>query len=480
MKVLFAASEAAPYASTGGLADVAGALPEALQREGMEVIRVMPCYRQVLEFKRPIKDTGLRLAVPVGLDRITAEVWVDSAANPPTYFIRRDEFFDRTHLYGPATHDYEDNAARFVFFQKAVVALLDRMPWPADLVHANDWQTALIPTFLKYGIDGRGRAGREKTVFTIHNLAFQGLFAAPLFPLTNLPLDCFSIRLLEYYGQMNWMKAGIIAADRVTTVSPHYAEEIKTESLGCGLHGVLRDKGPRLTGIVNGVCYADWNPATDHYLRETYDHDRLEGKLACKRSLLAQMKMPVKTHRPLLGLVSRLAEQKGLDILAEAMEKIMDLDAALVILGTGQDQYHQLCQQWAARWPGRVGVRLLFDTALAHRIEAGADIFLMPSRFEPCGMNQLYSLRYGTLPVVHATGGLVDTITDVDADPDHGNGFSFAQYSAAALVQTTRRAVDFFAAQPRAWKALMRRVMREDHSWAQSAREYAALYRQSG
>ncbi|NCC50857.1 MAG: glycogen synthase GlgA [Spartobacteria bacterium] len=475
MRILFAASEISPYASTGGLADVGRALPLALQADGHETYRVMPCYRQIIEGISDLTDTGIRLPVALGLGKHVAEVWHSESQNPPVFFIRRDEFFDRSNLYSLPYRDYDDNFERFVFFQKSVVALIDALGLQVNIVHCNDWQTGLIPMYLRYGVNGGGRDFGERTVFTIHNLAYQGLYAASRFSSTNLPLSCFSVDGFEYYGQINCMKAGIVASDLVTTVSPSYANEIRTEESGCGLHGVLQAKGDRLVGILNGVDYSTWNPSTDKHLAARYDDKRLEGKERCKEDLRSAMQLKTKPGTPIIGLVTRLTEQKGLDILASAMHTIMEMDVGVAMLGTGEKKYHRLCQAWAKKWPGRFSVRLAFDNAIAHKIEAGADMFLMPSRFEPCGLNQMYSLRYGTLPIVHRTGGLRDTIGELSEDFSEGNGFSFEPYGEEGLLDAVKRALAAYRKQAK-WKQVVSRIMCEDFSWNLSAREYARLY----
>jgi starch synthase len=477
MKTVFVSSEVTPFASTGGLADVAAALPAALQRRGIDTVRVMPYYRQVDDAALDLEPVDVTFRVPVGMRHHLAEIWVcrgSSANEPDTYLIRRDEFFDRRYLYGLPYRDYEDNFERFIFFQKAAVMLLDALEYEADIVHCNDWQTGLLPMYLTYGIHGMGRTGKEKTVFTIHNLAYQGLFDPSAFSLTNLPLSCFSVDVLEFYGKLNCLKGGITTANRITTVSPTYAQEIQTSEFGCGLEGVLQKHSDRLTGILNGVDYSAWNPESDPALPATYSSTDLAGKKECKEALCREfgLKTP---EKPLIGIVSRLTEQKGFDILSEAIEDIMELDVSFVLLGTGDVRYHELAQQWADRWPGRFGLKLAYDVRISHLIEGGADLFLMPSRFEPCGLNQLYSLRYGTLPVVHATGGLNDTIGNLSADSSDGSGFVFNSYSPQALYGAVQRAVHFYANQ-KAWQKVVSRVMNLEFSWDLAAATYENLY----
>ena len=475
MKVVFVASEVSPYASTGGLADVAQALPVALTQRGIDTWRMMPFYRQVAESEPTAIDTGIRLKVPMGIRSLTAEIWATTDSEPVTYFIRRDEYFDRSCLYSMPHRDYEDNFERFLFFQKAVVLLIEHLKLQPDIVHCNDWQTGLLPAYLRYGVQGMGRRATEKSVFTIHNLAYQGLYDGPAFSLTNLPFSTFSVDGFEFYGQINCMKAGIIFSDRITTVSKSYADEIQTDEFGCGLNGVLSARRQVLDGIPNGVDYTTWNPETDPHIKRHFTHDNLRGKKQCRQDLAESMGLDLHPGMPLMGMVTRLTEQKGLDLLAEAMEQMMSMEMCFVLLGSGEERYHALCRDWAKRWPGQFSVTLAYDNQLAHRIESGADLFLMPSRFEPCGLNQLYSLRYGTLPIVHAVGGLKDTVSDLPADPEAGNGFVFDVYDTEHLLSAVHSALDTYKKRS-FWLSTVKRVMQEDHSWNAAADSYIDIY----
>lgn len=480
MKVVFAASESSPFASTGGLGDVAQSLPRTLHAMGVEILRILPLYRQVAEGDFQLVDTGMRLKIPIGFRFYQAEIWTSDYIVPTTYFIRRDEFFDRRALYNLPERDYDDNFERFLFFQKAVVALLDALHFEADVVHCNDWNTGLIPLLLKHGIHGVGRGGHEASVFTIHNLAFQGVFPDSDFPLTNLPFGCFSIDMLEFYGQVNCLKAGLMSADITTTVSPRYAREIRTPEFGCGLDGALKTLGEdRLEGILNGIEYDQWDPSTDGQIEQNYSADRLDGKAACKRALQDHFHLPRRPDCPLLCMVTRLTDQKGMDLLVKAMESLLAMDIQFVLLGSGMKVYQDLCAKWAAAWSQKVGVHLGFDPPLAHRFFAGADLFLMPSRFEPCGLGQLYALRYGTLPVVHAVGGLDDTIRDIDEVKEMGNGIKFREYTAEALVESIQRALAQYHADPKSWQNLLGRMMACDYSWKKSAQAYLGVYQRA-
>ncbi len=478
MNVLFVSSEITPFASTGGLADVAGALPAALAREGAKVTRIMPLYRRVAENPKIRRvDTGLTFSVPLGPELRKVRIWHAPRPQPDTYFVAYEEGFDREHIYGLPDRDYADNFQRFLVFLKAVVRFIDHGHRPRpDIVHANDWPTGMLPWLLRHGVDGTGRTGTEATVFTIHNLAYQGLFDAANLGAANLPGGLFSMHSFEYYGKINCMKAGIVGADLVTTVSPTYAEEILTPERGCGLDGVLRGLPRPVLGIVNGVDYRVWSPSRDPDLPARYSARDLAGKAVCKQAVLEEMGFAEADGVPLVAMVSRLVDQKGFDLVARAMPELMKRDLRLMVLGTGQSKYHRLCQSWQRRWPEKFRARLEFDPALAHRMEAGADLFLMPSRFEPCGLNQIYSLRYGTVPVVHATGGLEDTIEDLTRHPESGTGFKFRAYTARKLLDAVDRALGL-AADAKALDTVRRRIMRVDYSWKRSAQEYIQAYR---
>lgn len=477
MRIAFITSEFAPFASTGGLGEVSAALPPALAAHGHEAVVVMPLYGQVYRRAHTLHDTGIRLDIPVGLQTRRAEIYRARHDGVVIYFVARDEYFDRQALYGLAHRDYDDNFERFVFFQKAAVELIDHIVFDPDIVHANDWQTGLVPSFLRHGIHGAGRArGRERTLFTIHNLAYQGIFSAADFTATNLPYSSYSIEGMEFYGQVSCMKAGIVTADWVSTVSRSYAREIQSEARGYGLHGVLAERGERLSGIVNGIDYQIWNPETDPEIPVRYGVDSVrEGKAACRQALRRTMELPHDPNRVLIGMVTRLVELKGIDLLAEAMEELMSREVQLVILGSGHDLYHEMAQQWAHAWPTQFACELGFDPVLAHNIYAGADAFLMPSQTEPCGLSQLYSMRYGTLPIVHHTGGLADTVHDLTRYPDQGSGFSFSSYTPEALLDAVDRSITTLQ-HPESINLIRPRIMQIDHSWTSAAQDYIQLY----
>ncbi len=484
LKVLFAASEVAPFAKTGGLADVAGALPRALARLGLDVRVVMPKYRLVDEAWHRLRPTGLSLEVPISGRTETAEVLEGRLDGPggkdpgvPVYLLRADRYYDRDGLYGVAGQDYADNAERFVFFSRAVVELARQGAFRPDLLHCHDWQTGLVPVYLESLYAGDPDVGGAASVFTIHNLGYQGLFWHYDMHLTGLGWELFTPEGIEFWGKISFLKGGLVFADMLTTVSPTYAKEIQAPEMGHGLDGVLRARADRLVGILNGIDYEEWNPSTDPHIAKTYAPRALAGKKACKADLQRTFGLPVEPRVPLFGVVTRLVEQKGCDLLAAILPALVERGAQLVLLGAGDPAYEDLFRNAAARWPAHVGARIAYDNALAHKIEAGADMFLMSSRYEPCGLSQMMSLKYGTVPIVRATGGLEDTV--IEADPKQGgNGFKFREYDAGALLAAVDRALALYR-NARAWQALVRRGMAADYSWDAAARQYLEVYRRA-
>jgi len=476
MHVVMASSEVVPYAKTGGLADVVGALPRALRRLGLEVSIVMPAYRSITRERFGIRPTGWTLAVPVSHQTITAGVVRGDLDGVPVYFIEADRYFARAGLYGTADGDYLDNAERFAFFGRAVLALMPRLGTP-DVLHCHDWQTALAPVFLHADARRYPELASLRTVLTVHNLGYQGLFWHFDWHLLNLDWRYFTPDWLEFYGKINYLKGGLVCADALTTVSPTYAAEIQNPEFGCGLEGVLVARRAVLTGILNGVDYDEWSPEHDQYIAARYTVEDPAGKAACKADLQAAFQLPQEPTTPLIGIVSRLADQKGFDLIAEVAPQLLRKRLQVVVLGSGDATYQELLTGLAQRFKAHLAIRVAFDNALAHKIEAGSDMFLMPSRYEPCGLNQIYSLRYGTIPVVRATGGLQDSIVDVDEHAGHGTGFKFAAYTGSALLGCVDRALATYR-RPQMWKALMQNAMRQDFSWDRSAETYTALYRQ--
>jgi starch synthase len=449
VKVLHVASEVAPFAKTGGLADVLGALPKELEKLGIEVEVVMPRYRSVSV------DGMKRRAVATTF----GEVGVYQKGH--VFFVDHPPFFDRAGLYGEDGKDYPDNAHRFALLGQAALAVC---PEP-DVLHGHDWQAG--PALI-YG-------RHLKKVFTIHNLAYQGLFPSSVVSELQFPVELYEAEGFEYWGQVSLLKAGIVLADRITTVSPRYAEEVQTSDHGFGLDGVLRARKDRLVGILNGCDYDVWNPQTDRHLVARYSAQNLEGKKRCKAELQRELGLPQKPRTPFCGSISRLAEQKGFDLLVEALPALLEGDMQYVVLGTGEPELERALEALGRVFPEQLAVRIAYDDALAHRIEAGCDLYVMPSRYEPCGLNQMYSLRYGTPPIVRATGGLDDTIVDFSSPA--GTGFKFGPYSAAALGEAWRRALLAYFSEAE-FTALIRRAMAQDFSWQSAAQSYASLYRQ--
>ncbi len=482
MNIPFVASEVAPFAKTGGLADVTAALPKALARLGHDVRIILPRYREVKAAKGSLTRRQIRTVIRLGsrpLEGALAETTMPGS-RVPVYFVEQPELFDRDGLYQTRGVVFPDNLERFSFFSQAVLELVPQLNWRPEVVHAHDWQTALTVTHLRAMRAADPQWRSVAGIFTVHNLAYQGLFPRDAWELTGLPSEMFRVEGLEFYGQINCLKGGLLAADRLSTVSPTYAKEIQTPALGCGLEGVVRGRRDHLVGILNGIDVEEWNPQTDPHLTARYDATRLSGKTRCKMALQRQQRLP---QQPvlLIGMIQRLVEQKGIDLFLKAAARLLELPVQIVILGTGERSYHDQLAALAKQFPDRLAVNLQFDEALAHQIEAGADAFLMPSRFEPCGLNQMYSLRYGTVPIVHRTGGLADTITDVSEETlgtRRATGFVFTDYTAEALVRAVQRAVKLFS-QRRTWAQLMRAGMRQDCSWDRSAREYVKLYEQA-
>ena len=473
MKIIFISSESLPFVSTGGLGDVCSALPKSLAKQGVEVIRLMPLYQEIDREEYGIQKCDVELHIPLGHAWYYGTVWFQQQDGVTTYFIHSEEFFERSGIYGCGGHGYGDNFERFLFFQKAAVKLIDEWSMQPDVVHCNDWQTGLVPMLLKHGIQGDERNGKEKTVFTIHNLAHQGWAPAEKFYMTSLPDGCYTMHTLEFYGEINAMKGGLVGATAINAVSPTYAREIQTRLFGCRLEDVLKERQDALYGILNGIDYTVWDPETDPYLASHYSVSKLAGKARCKSHLQELAGLEVNAKIPLLGVVSRLVPQKGIDLLAGAMEQIAGTGAQLIILGTGDAHYEQACREWSERWPENVCAWVEFSSEKAHQIEAGVDLFLMPSDFEPCGQNQLYSMRYGTLPLVHGVGGLEDTV--VDASEADSTGFKFHGYHPNTFFQCIERALEFYST-PTKWKAMMKRAMQQDYSDVHMAREYISLY----
>lgn len=456
MKIAMCASEVVPFAKTGGLADVAGALPSALEKLNHEVVVIMPGYKSV---------------AGAGKDAKLGE-------NVKVYFIENDKYFNRPGLYGEKAGDYPDNLDRFSFFCKKALDLLKKINYKPDVIHCHDWQTSLIPVYLKTIYKDRPFYKKIKTVLTIHNIGYQGLFNKEEFSKMGLDWSLFNMENLEFYDKINILKGGIVFSDIINTVSPTYSKEIMTTQQGFGLEGILQKKKDRVFGILNGLDYDLWNPATDEFITRRYSLDSLQGKLINKTALQKECKLPLREDVPLFGFIGRLAAQKGIDILEQVLERIYQLNIQLVILGTGDLKYHLLLEEIASKYPRQIRLYLKFDDALAHRIYSGCDVFLMPSRYEPCGLGQMISFKYSTAVVAHKTGGLADTVVDFHPLKDQGNGFVFESYTREGLLEAMLRAVLAFQ-DKKEWASLMLRCGQMNFSWQESAKKYIELYQKA-
>ena len=484
VKILYISSEVVPFSKTGGLADVAGALPIALKNLGHDVRIATPRYGCINGEKFNLHQ--MIDEVQVHFQHDTSIATVETANLPgteiPVYFIANDFYFGRRELYTEKGKDYPDNSQRFAFFCMATLWMLRILDWKPDVIHCNDWQTALIPAYLKHHpyVKSDEFYNGIKALYTIHNLAYQGSFDRDTLNKIGLGWEVYTIDGLEFYGDINLMKAGIMFSDEIATVSEMYAREIQTREYGCGLDGVLRYRRDHLTGIMNGIDYGIWDPAKDDLISSKFSARNMAGKSLCKKHLQKINRLPENRDIPVIGMISRMADQKGFDLIAQIAEELFSLDIQFVLLGTGEPIYHEMFKKIGETYPAKAGINITFNNQLAHEIEAGADMFLMPSRYEPCGLNQLYSLRYGTVPIVRKTGGLADSI--IDASPKTiaqgtGTGFVFEKYEPDALLDLIKRAVDLYTRDKKAWKKIQSNGMARDHSWEASAKQYAALYR---
>jgi len=476
MKVAFLASEVMPYAKTGGLADVAGALPKFLARLGAEVRVFMPLYREVRKKNLPLERVIVSASVEMGGAKLAYGVFTHRADGVTLFFIDRPEFFDRDCLYGTSAGDYPDNAERFAFFSRAALETMRAVGFSPDILHGHDWQSALVFAYLRHVYAGDPFFARTRTMFTIHNLAYQGLFDEEILGRIGLPASLFNMNDLEFYGQVNALKAGILYSTAVTTVSPRYSREIQTPDFGCGLDGLLRSRSAVLHGILNGVDYRDWDPATDRLIPRNYGPGDLPGKTICRNGLAALFGLAAPADLPIAGMVTRLAGQKGLDIVCDALDDLLGLGLRLVILGTGDQKIQDFLLAAQKKCPDRIGLKIAFDERIAHTIYAGSDIFLIPSRYEPCGLTQMYAMKYGTVPVVRATGGLDDSVQEFDPRAGTGNGFKFVEAEPGPLVETAGRAAASFKKSAE-WRRLVGNAMAADFSWERSASAYLELYK---
>jgi len=481
LKIAFVTPEAVPYAKTGGLADVSGALPRTLARMGHSVRLFMPKYRQVAEGISDIRRLGLKFECRIGAKSYESDIFrtVDEDCGLETFFIGNDHFFNRGELYiAPATKkDYADNDERFIFFSQAVLKAVKGLNWNPDIIHANDWQSALIIPMLRILYKNDQCFARTRAIFTIHNMGYQGQFPPETFEKLGVDKSYFyPIGPFEFWGDVNFMKSAIYFADKITTVSPTYACEIQqSDEFGKGLQGVLAERSADLIGILNGVDYSQWSPEKDRLIPRRYGPANLSGKKKNKLALLHKCGFPIRMEHPLIGIISRLDVQKGFDLLEEIFAEVMDLDLQLVLLGTGDEKYQEFLKEIEIRYPDKFKAFLGFDNRLAHLIEAGCDMFLMPSHYEPCGLNQMYSLKYGTVPIIRKTGGLADSVSDFDERNLTGTGFAFTNYDSQELLQTIKRAVRTFGRR-RIWSKIVKQGMSKDFSWDSSAKKYLELY----
>ena len=480
MKVLLVSSEVAPFSKTGGLADVSGSLPIALKQLGCDIKVVTPFYKMVKESGCRAEKVLKGLQVKVGESFRKGDVslsFLNEHVN--TYLIEKNQYYNREYLYGSAKGDYSDNATRFTFFSLMVLKLCKEIGFKPDVIHCNDWQSGLIPAYLRAVNQDDPFYVHTGVLFTIHNLAYQGSFSKEKLALTGLPAEIFTPDRIEFWGKLSFLKAGIVYSEIINTVSQAYSREIQTPEYGCGMEGILAYRKEDLFGIINGVDYETWSPEKDTCIAANYSNNNLSGKSQCKADLISELGLHQSlNNRPLLGMISRLADQKGFDLVAEIMEDLMNLDVGFVLLGTGEQKYHDLFLNVAKKYPEKAGIKLTYDNTLAHKIEAGCDMFLMPSKYEPCGLNQIYSLRYGTIPVVRATGGLDDTIKDYTFSYEEGNGFKFANYTPREFLNKVREAIKVYKRKDE-WQKLVKRVMLLDFSWENSARQYMDLYQKA-
>jgi len=473
MHIAFAASECVPFSKTGGLADVVGALPRALAALGHHVSVYVPRYKQT---KLTDAQSAVR-SITVPFDdryRFCSVVNAGNTAGVKFYFIDYPPFFDRDTLYGTSSGDYPDNAERFTLFSRAVLEASKILGVP-HVFHCHDWQSALIPILLRTQYAEDPAFQGLATVFTIHNMGYQGLFSPDTLPLLMLPWDLFTMSKMEFFGNVNFLKGALVYSDFITTVSRKYSQEIQTNEFGFGLEGVLRDRAATVTGILNGVDYDEWSPEADKFTIAKYSAQDLSGKAKCKQDLLTAFGVTSPDLRlPVIGIVSRFAAQKGFDLIAQVMDRLAREELIVVALGNGDRQYEEMFMRLQKQFPQKIAVKVAYDNALAHKIEAGSDMFLMPSKYEPCGLNQIYSLRYGTVPIVRATGGLDDTIEPWDGR-SRGTGFKFTDYSGESLLLTVKEALRAFRDHA-GWQTLMRNGMNKDFSWNASAKEYVRVY----
>ncbi len=477
MRALMVSSEVTPFAQTGGLGEVMNGLPAALVGLGVEVDVLMPKYRRITPEDFPIEKLDLHVDIDLNAKRISAGFWQLRDRQGVRYlFLENDHYYNREGLYGTKDKDYKDNSERFVFFCRSAISMALSQGVRYDIFHSHDWQAALVPVYLRTLFAGEELLRQSASIMTIHNLGYQGVFWHLDMPLVGVGWEFFNPGQMEFYGQLNFLKSGIVFADEVNTVSPSYRNEVLTREFGFGLDGVLREKGDQLTGILNGVDYSVWNPATDIRIGANYSPDDLSGKAKCKADLQRVAGLRESPDIPVIGLISRLSSQKGLDILQEALPSLMQRNLQLVMLGTGEPELQKSLGEMQSRYAEKMALFLTYDHDLAHKIFAGADIMLVPSRYEPCGLTQLYGLKYGAVPLVRATGGLNDSVQEYDPRRDAGTGFKFGRPDAGELEETVGKALYLYRENKETWKRMVIRGMKQDFSWKRSAAQYKALY----
>lgn len=483
MRILFAASEAVPFCKTGGLADVVGALSKVLHQHGHDVRLVLPRYQDIDQTKYRLLPMMPEVKVQYkGLPMVGSVVRCSyPGTQMPVYFIEEPSFSNRPGIYGAGRGDYPDNDQRFAFFNMAVLWLLKGLDWTPDIIHLHDWQTGLIPALLRHHpvVSQDPAYENIRTVFSIHNLAYQGNFDKFVVPGIGLPWTVFTSDGLEFYGKTSFLKSGLFFSDELIAVSPTYSREIQLDELGAGMAGTLRNRTNHLHGILNGIDTDEWNPADDKHIPHSFSINKLAGKAACKAAFQEEIGLPVEPKKPLVGMISRLVAAKGFDLITRSLDDLLSLDCQYIVLGSGEKSYEDEFTAAAEKHPDRFAAIIGYDQALSHRIIAASDIFMMPSYYEPCGLTQLYAMRYGTVPLVRRTGGLADSVshaTKKSIASGVGTGFVFNDYRPEKLVETLRSAVSLYKEQPDSWEKLARNAMRKDHSWNRSAEQYARIY----
>ena len=479
LNIVFTSPEAHPFAKSGGLGDVSAALPLALKQQGHDVRVILPKYRSVGQSKRSIKPTGLTVSVPIGPKIKSGELHEGRLNRTvPIYFIGQDDYFDREGFYGDAEREFPDNAERFIFFARAVLEACKALDFQPDIIHCNDWQTGLIPCYLKTIYASDPFFKNTRSVFSIHNLGYQGNFDDRYLPIAHLPWNVFTMEGVEFYGCFSFMKAGLVYANRLATVSKTYSKEILTPENGFGMDGVLRHHQSKLSGILNGADYGEWDPQIDTHIKTRYGPKSLKGKQECRKNLARKLSLKLTEQTPLLCMVTRLSSQKGIDLLIQSFAELMEQDIALVILASGDDHYETFFNEQNQNYPEQFRYISRFDEKLAHQIIAGSDLLLMPSHYEPCGLTQMYALRYGTVPVVRRVGGLADTIKAFQPEKNQGTGFLFKPKEENKWLPLLRKALSLYS-NKKVWRNLMLNGMKQDFSWEQAAKHYERLYRQA-